>query len=52
MNSMQKKILGLSAEIKDAAQKYYEGGSSPLIDLEVDGKVDELRELDPDADVL
>lgn len=52
MNSMQKKILGLSAEIKDAAQKYYEDGSSPLTDLEFDAKVDELRELDPDADVL
>ena len=52
MNSMQKKILGLSAEIKDAAQKYYEDGSSPLTDSEFDAKVDELRELDPDADVL
>lgn len=52
MNSMQKKILGLSAEIKDAAQKYYEDGSSPLTDIEFDAKVDELRELDPDADVL
>ena len=52
MNSMQKKILALSAEIKDAAQKYYEDGSSPLTDSEFDAKVDELRELDPDADVL
>ena len=28
MNPMQKKILKLSSEVKDAAQKYYEDGSS------------------------
>lgn len=52
MNPIQKKILGLSTEIKDAAQKYYEDGTSPLTDSEFDAKVDELRELDPNADVL
>lgn len=52
MNPMQKKILKLSSEVKDAAQKYYEDGSSPLTDAEFDDRVDELRRLDPNAEVL
>ena len=52
MNSLQKKILGLESEIKDAAQKYYTDGTSPLTDSEFDEKVDELRELNPDSDIL
>ena len=52
MNPMQKKILKLSSEVKDAAQKYYEDGSSPLTDAEFDDRVDELRKLDPNAEVL
>lgn len=52
MNPLQKKIMGLESEIKDAAQKYYTDGSSSLTDAEFDQKVDELREVAPDSDVL
>ena len=52
MNPFQKKILGLESEIQDAAQKYYTDGSSPLTDAEFDQKVDELRELNPDSNLL
>ena len=52
MNLLQKKIAGLESEIKEASQKYYSDGTSPLTDDEFDAKVDELRELSPDSDVI
>ena len=52
MNPFQKKILGLESEIKEAAQKYYTDGTSSLTDTEFDQKVDELRDIAPNSDVL
>lgn len=51
MNLMQKKIAGLETKVKDAAQKYYQDGSSPLTDAEFDAAVGELRELAPDSPI-
>lgn len=48
---MQKKIAGLETKVKDAAQKYYQDGSSPLTDAEFDAAVGELRELAPDSPI-
>ena len=52
MNLLQKRIQQLESEIKDASQKYYEDGSTPLTDAEFDAKVDELRTIDPDNSVV
>lgn len=51
MNLMQKKIAGLETKVKDAAQRYYEDGSSPLTDAAFDAAVGELRELAPDSPI-
>lgn len=42
----------LELKIKDAAQKYYTDGSSPLTDAEFDSLVDELKETNPDSELL
>lgn len=42
----------LEATIKEQAQKYYTSGDADLSDEEFDRLVDELREIDPDSDVL
>ena len=52
MNAFQKKILGIESEVREAAQKYYTDGTSPLSDAEFDQKVDELRAINPDSDIL
>lgn len=52
MNAFKRKILGLEAEIKSAAQKYYNDGSSPISDEEFDAKVDELKSLCPESDIV
>lgn len=52
MNAFKRKILGLETEIKSAAQKYYNDGSSPITDEEFDAKVDELKSLSPESPVI
>ena len=42
----------LETKIKNAAQKYYEDGSSDLTDAEFDALVDQLRREDPDSPLL
>lgn len=42
----------LELKIKDAAQKYYTDGSSPLTDAEFDALVDELKKTNPDSELL
>lgn len=42
----------LELKIKDAAQKYYEDGSSDLTDAEFDALVDQLRKENPDSPLL
>lgn len=42
----------LEAKIKEAAQKYYEDGSSDLTDAEFDALVDQLRKENPDSPLL
>lgn len=42
----------LELRIKDAAQKYYTDGSSPLTDAEFDALVDELKATNPDSELL
>lgn len=52
MNAFKRKILGLETEIKSAAQKYYNDGSSPISDEEFDAKVDALRSLSPESCIV
>lgn len=52
MSFIKDKIRSLEKEIKDASQKYYTDGSSPLSDKEFDKKIDELKALSPQSDVL
>lgn len=52
MNAFKRKILGLETEIKSAAQKYYNDGSSPISDEEFDAKVDELKSLSPESCIV
>lgn len=52
MNILQKKVDELTSKIKTAAQDYYSDGTSEYTDAQFDQMVDELRELDPDSDVL
>lgn len=47
-----KRLFDLENTIKTSAQKYYQDGSSDLTDAEFDAAVGELRELDPDSEVL
>ena len=42
----------LELKIKDAAQKYYTDGSSPLSDEEFDLLVDELKRTNPNSELL
>ena len=42
----------LELKIKDAAQKYYTDGTSPLSDSEFDALVDKLRAENPDSELL
>ena len=42
----------LELKIKDAAQKYYEDGTSDLTDAEFDALVDQLRKENPDSPLL
>ncbi|MBQ2856649.1 MAG: hypothetical protein IJE78_05920 [Bacteroidaceae bacterium] len=42
----------LELKIKDAAQKYYTDGTSPLTDAEFDALVDELKRTQPDSTLL
>lgn len=45
-------MTDLELKIKDAAQKYYTDGSSPLTDEEFDLLVDELKRMNPDSELL
>ena len=45
-------MTDLELKIKDAAQKYYTDGSSPLTDEEFDLLVDELKRINPDSELL
>lgn len=45
-------MTDLELKIKDAAQKYYTDGSSPLTDEEFDLLVDELKRTNPDSELL
>ena len=46
------RVKELEQQIKEAAQKYYTDGSSPLTDMEFDALVEELRSRDPNSYVL
>ena len=46
------KVAELEAQIREAAQRYYTDGTSPLSDAEFDALVDELRRISPDSDLL
>lgn len=45
-------MTDLELKIKDAAQKYYTDGSSPLSDEEFDLLVDELKRINPNSELL
>lgn len=45
-------MTDLELKIKDAAQKYYTDGSSPLTDEEFDLLVDELKRTNPNSELL
>ena len=47
-----KRISLLTKQIKDASQKYYEDGTSPLTDAEFDKKLNELKEQDPTNELI
>lgn len=42
----------LESKIKDAAQKYYTDGSSPLTDAEFDALIEQLKAEQPDSELL
>lgn len=53
LNFLQSAVISeLENEIKEASQKYYENGSSELSDVEFDEKVEKLRQLSPNSEVL
>lgn len=45
-------MTDLEIRIKDAAQKYYTDGTSPLSDVEFDALVDQLRKENPDSEIF
>ena len=42
----------LEQELQQASQQYYSSGTSPLSDIEFDSKLEQLKELNPESDVV